>query len=367
MSHLFSPLQLRGVTLPNRIMIAPMSQYAACNGVAGDWHLANAGRFAMGGAGMVMIEATSVTRDGRGTTGDLGLWDDAQIEPLARIARFLAGSGSVPAIQLNHAGRKSGRARLSEGGASLGVDEDGVAWTAAGPTAAPWAAGQPEARAMTIAEIEAIAEAWSAAAARAVRAGFAIIEVHAAHGYLLHQFYSPLANLRADAFGGDRNGRMRFPLLVAERVRAAIPPETPLLFRISVTDWADNGWTVEDSIILAGELADRGVDAIDCSSGGLARAAAPPTLGHQLHLAARIRSEANIPTVGVGHILSGGQAEAALAAGEADLIAIGREALVNSNWAHHARWDVEPEAGRYAQWPITSGWWLERRQIESRP
>jgi 2,4-dienoyl-CoA reductase-like NADH-dependent reductase (Old Yellow Enzyme family) len=364
-SPLFTPLTLRDVTLPNRLLVSPMSQYAAQDGFAGDWHLVNAGRFAMGGFGTVMLEATAVTKAGRGTPGDLGLWCDDQIAPLARIGDFVRAHGSVPAIQLNHAGPKGARRRPWDGGALDGADADRgeATWPIAGPIAEPFAPDQQVPQMLDAPALAELAEAWGLAAARAARAGFDILEIHAAHGYLLHQFLSSLGNRRDDGFGGDRSGRMRFPLMVVEAVRASWPDHLPLFLRLSITDWIDGGWTIEDSIAFGAEVAARGVDLVDCSSGGFGfpQIATPP--GFQVPFAARIRHESHVATAAVGLILDGVAAEKVIRDGDADLVAIGREALIDPNWALRARAAVEQLPSDFGHWPTRAGWWLDRRRI----
>jgi len=362
---LFSSLQLRSVRLPNRILISPMSQYSAEEGMASDWHLVNIGRFAIGGAGTVMVEATAVTRDGRGTLGDLGLWSDDHVEPLARLARFLESNGSVAAIQLQHAGSKSGKQRPWEGNLSLPeAFERGTpgAWPPRSATAEPWAPGGAPCIPLSAEELPGLARAWGDAAARAARAGFRICEIHAAHGYLLNGFLSPHVNNRADGFGGDLAGRMRFPLMVVEAVRNAWPDNLPLFIRISATDWTESGWSVDDSVVFARELKARGVDLVDCSSGGAMTTKVPNDLGFQVHLAQRVREDADIATMAVGHIIDEEQAEAIIAEGRADLVAIGRQALISPNWALHAKARLQPD-NPFEAWHPTAGWWLARRKI----
>jgi len=365
---LFTPLPLRGITLRNRLVISPMCQYSAVDGVANDWHFAHLARFALGGAGAVFVEATSVQRTGRITYGDLGLWTDAQVPPLRRIAQFLAAQGAIPAIQLAHAGRKASMQRPWHGNGPLD-DSDRArgeeAWPVVAPSALPLEDGWLVPAALDAGDVAELREAWRRAALRALDAGFEIVEIHGAHGYLLHEFLSPLANRRDDAYGGDRAGRMRLPLEIAETVRAVWPEDRPVFFRVSAVDGIDGGVTLDDTVALAGALRDRGVDVIDCSSGGIAGSATaariPRTPGFQLPFAERVRRDAAIKTMAVGLILEAAQAEAALSAGQADLIAIGREALYDPNWPLHAERALAAESADFEHWPVQAGWWLERR------
>ena len=366
---LFTPLALRGVTLRNRVVISPMCQYSAVDGVANDWHFAHLARFALGGAGLVFVEATAVDRDGRITHGDLGLWSEAQIPPLQRIAAFLRAQGAAPAIQLAHAGRKASMQRPWHGNGPLD-DSDRKrgedVWRIVAPSAVPMDEGWLVPAALDRVEMARLREQWRQAALRALAAGFEVIEVHGAHGYLLNAFLSPLANRRSDAYGGDREGRMRFPLEIAETVRAAWPKDKPVFFRVSAVDGVEGGWTLEDTLALARALAARGIDVIDCSSGGIAGSATaariPRTPGFQVPFAERVRSESGAKTMAVGLILEPQQAESVLRHGQADLVAIGREALYHPNWPLHAERALRGEAAGFAEWPVQAGWWLERRE-----
>ncbi len=366
---LFRPLSLRGVPLRNRIVISPMCQYSAVDGLASDWHLVHLGRFALGGAGTVFVEATAVHPRGRITHGDLGLWSDSQIPPLRRIARFLAEHGAVPAIQLAHAGRKASMQRPWHGNGPIdGTDrargED--AWPVVAPSALPMDEGWLVPHELSPAEMAALREAWRQAAVRALESGFEIVELHAAHGYLLHEFLSPLSNRRTDAYGGDRAGRMRFPLEVAETLRAVWPQDRPVFVRVSAVDGIEGGWTLEDTVAFARELKARGVDLVDCSSGGLAGSATaarvPRGPGFQVPFAERIRREAELMTMAVGLIVEPQQAENILKKGQADLVAIGREALFDPNWPAHAELALGASRDPFASWPVQHGWWLERRE-----
>lgn len=362
--ELFRPLALRGVTLRNRIVVSPMCQYLAEEGRPGAWHMAHHARFALSGVGAAIMEATAVTRDGRITHGCTGLWDDAQIAPWAAICDLYRGQGIVTAIQLSHAGGKGATARPWEGAGPLPEDGPEPAWDCIGPSAVPMRPGWRAPRPATEDEIAGVVDAFVAASRRAVAAGFDSIELHGAHGYLLHAFLSPLTNRREDAFGGDLAGRMRLPLMVAEAVRAAIPGTMPLLWRASVTDNMEGGLTLEESIVLARELKARGVDLIDCSAGGIA---APVSLlqqkvahGFQVPLSQAIRREAGIATMAVGLITDPVQAEAIVAEGRADCVALARELIANPAWAYQAAIALgvaDPEAVL----PAPYGFYLRRR------
>ena len=368
---LLSPFELRAITLPNRIVIAPMCQYSATDGLADDWHFVHLAKFAIGRAGLIFTEASAVEANGRITHGDLGIWSDAHIEPLKRIAAFLKSQGSVPAMQLAHAGRKASMQRPWFGNGPLDAADAARgdrAWEIVAPGDNPVGPGWLQPHALTIDELERIKQSFATAAQRAAQAGFEVLELHSAHGYLLHTFLSPLSNPRTDEFGGSLENRMRFPLAVARAVRAAWPHDKPLFVRISAVDDIEGGWSIDDSVTYAGELKKLGVDVIDCSSGGVmgsATAAAKPLTprvpGFQLPFAAAVKSRAGISTMAVGLILDARQAEAALQAGQADLIAIGREALYNPHWPLHAAQELGADP-QFALWPEQYGWWLTRRQ-----
>jgi 2,4-dienoyl-CoA reductase-like NADH-dependent reductase (Old Yellow Enzyme family) len=366
--QLFTPIALRGVTLKNRIVISPMCQYSAVAGHANDWHLVHLGRFALGGAAMVFTEATAVEARGRITHGDLGLWSDEHVPGLRRIATFLREHGALPAIQLAHAGRKASMQRPWHGNGPLDEKDRArgdLPWQIVAPSALPLDEGWLTPHELSVAEIGALQQSWRAATLRALEAGFAAIELHSAHGYLGHEFLSPLSNRRSDGYGGDLAGRMRFTLELAETVRAAWPQDRPLFVRVSSVDGLEGGWAIEDSVVLARELAARGVDVIDCSSGGLAGSATAARIkrgpGFQVPYAERVRREAGVKTMAVGLILEPAQAEAILEAGQADLIAIGREALYDPSWALHAEGALGVQ-GEFESWPVQAGWWLERRR-----
>jgi 2,4-dienoyl-CoA reductase-like NADH-dependent reductase (Old Yellow Enzyme family) len=368
---LFDKLKIRDVEARNRIVVSPMCQYSARDGEVTDWHLVHLGKFAQGGAGIVFVEATAVEKRARITHGDTGIWDDAHIAGLKRIASFIRSQKAIPAIQLAHAGRKASMARPWYGNGPLtqaDADRGESAWSIVAPTETPIGEGWIAPRATKKGDLDVLLNAYRQAARRAHAAGFEIVELHAAHGYLLHTFLSPLSNTRADEYGGGLENRMRFPLEVAKAVRESWPAGKPLFVRCSSIDDVEGGWSIEDSVSFSKKLKEIGVDVIDCSSGGIlgSATAATKTLvprvpGFQLPFSERIRKEAGMKTMAVGLILSGTQAEEALQAGRADLIAVGREALYDPNWPAHAARElgVDPE---YAMWPEQYGWWLTRRE-----
>jgi 2,4-dienoyl-CoA reductase-like NADH-dependent reductase (Old Yellow Enzyme family) len=340
-ASLFAPLPLRGVTARNRVMISPMCQYSSDDrsGRATEWHLVHLGGFATGGAGIVSVEATAVEARGRISPYDMGLWNDEQIEPLARVARFVRAQGAVPAIQLAHAGRKASVDRPWTGGKPIAPGGNGgIGWQVVGPSLIPFDAGYQAPEPLTADGVRAVVDAFARAAERALAAGFELIELHAAHGYLLHQFLSPASNQRDDEYGGSLEGRMRLPLAVAQAVRAVWPERLPLFVRVSATDWLDDdptrpSWTLDQTVEFARRLKDAGVDAIDCSSGGnVAHVHIPAGPGYQTPLAARVRREAGIPTVAVGLISEPAQADQIIRSGQADLVALARAALRNPHW-----------------------------------
>jgi len=365
---LFSPLALRGVTLKNRIVISPMCQYSAREGMADDWHLVHLGKMATGGAALVFTEAAAVEPQGRITHGDLGIWSDAHIAPLKRITDFIKLNGAVPAIQLAHAGRKASMQRPWQGNGPIN-DADRArgedAWPIVGPSALAMDAGWLVPHELSVDEIRSVQSRWREAALRALAAGFEVLEMHSAHGYLSHSFLSPLSNRRTDRYGGNLQGRMRFSLELAEQLRAAWPNDKPLFVRISSVDGIEGGWTLEDTVVLAKELAARGVDVVDCSSGGLLGSATAARIkrnpGFQVPFAQRVKHDAGIRSMAVGLILDAHQAEQILQDGQADLIAIGRQSLYNPNWALHAQIALGVQ-GDYGSWPVQYGWWLDKRQ-----
>lgn len=356
--HLFRPITIRSLTLKNRVVISPMCQDAAMpDGSMGDWHLVHLGQFAVGGAGLIFVESTAVAEHARINRSDLGLWGDHQIAPMRRVFDFVHAQGAAIGVQLAHAGRKAGAAVLADGGAPLPAADltppDGRDFIRMGPSAISAGDEWTVPHEMSVEEIHAARKLFVDAVHRAEAAGADVIELHYAHGYLVASFLSPAANFRTDDYGGSYDGRVRLALELAADVRAAWPPHKPLFCRLSVIDGDEEGWTVEDSVELAKRLKAIGVDVIDCSSGGLTdatkTASAPRALGFQVPYAARIRRDAGVLTQAVGMIVDAQQAEAILQAGEADLIALGREALYNPYWAHHA----EQEMG----WdPAFSGW-----------
>lgn len=359
---LFSPLSLRDITLKNRVVVAPMHQYSAVDGMPNDWHLMNAGRFAAGGAGMVIVESTKVERRGCGTVGDLGLWRDDQAEAFKRITAFIRSCGAVPGIQLGHSGRKARSQRPWEGGRPLaenpGID-DWEDWHPVGPSAVGDSLASTP-RPLSRDEIPDVIDAFGKAAARAHLAGFDMVEIHAAHGFLIHQFLSPQANQRNDDYGGSQMNRMRFATEVVESVRANFPSNKPVFMRLSAADGA--GWEPDNSVALAKLVKEKGVDVIDCSSGGIRGPANTAAIdyGYQVPYAEKIRKEANIMTMAVGLIVKAQQAESILQAGQADLIAVARELLQNPNWPLQAALDLEIEAP-FNLVPEQSRWWLEKR------
>lgn len=358
-SALFSPFTLRGVTLPNRIVVSPMCQYVAEHGSATDWHLMHLGQFAMGAAGLLFTEATAVSAEGRITHGCLGLYSDANEAALGRVVQFCRRHGvAVLGIQLAHAGRKGSARTPLAGGTALGDAER--PWTTLAPSALPYGSGWHTPRAMGAAELAAVKGQFADAARRAARLGFDVVELHMAHGYLLHQFLSPIANRRDDRYGGSSENRMRYPLEVFEAVRAALPGGTALGVRVSATDWVDGGWKPGETVALAGRLKALGCDFVDVSSGGLdPRQKVPLGPGYQVPFAAQVKREAGIATMAVGLITEAEQAERIVASGEADLVALGRAIMDDPRWAWRAAAVLgaeAPYASQYArahpkQWP----------------
>jgi 2,4-dienoyl-CoA reductase-like NADH-dependent reductase (Old Yellow Enzyme family) len=330
--HLFSPLTIKSVTLRNRIGVSPMCQYSSTDGLLNDWHLVHLGARAAGGAALVIVEATAVAPEGRITPGDSGLWSDKQIEPLARINRFLKQQGAVPGLQLAHAGRKASAARPWEGGAHLADAAGG--WPILSPSPLPFGAELSKVpRAMTTSDILRVQQDFAAAAKRALAAGCEWLELHAAHGYLAHEFLSPLSNHRADNYGGSFENRLRFLLETVQAVRAVWPDQLPLTVRISCTDWVPGGWDLPQSVELARKLKTLGVDLIDCSSGGMTPDAKIPTgPGYQVPFAERIRREAGIATASVGAITAPAHADEIIRNGRADVVLLAREFLRDASW-----------------------------------
>ena len=365
MSHLFQPYALRNLTLKNRVFVAPMCQYSARHGVANDWHFVHLGRFALGGFGLVIVEATAVTPEGRITYADMGLWNDQQIAPLKKIVEFLHANGSAAGIQLAHAGRKAS-SPIPWRGTFNETDEEKAAlayeaWTPVAPSAERHVPSYTLPDALDEAGMARIRDGFAEATKRALTAGFDMVELHSAHGYLLNQFLSPVANKRTDDYGGSRENRMRFPLEVAAAVRAAWPGDKPLFARISVTDWIDGGWDVDDSIAYARKLKDIGVDLIHCSAGGFDGAKLPLAPLYQVPLAEAVRRGADIPTAAVGLITTPEEVESILANGQADLVALARQALDDPNWPLHACHALEGGDAAYAQWPDQAGYAIRNR------
>jgi 2,4-dienoyl-CoA reductase-like NADH-dependent reductase (Old Yellow Enzyme family) len=353
---LLSPLSIGGLQLRNRIVMSPMCQYSAEEGMANDWHLVHLGSRAAGGVSLVIVEATAVTRVGRISPGDLGIWTDAHAEPLARIARFIRSQGAAAGIQLAHAGRKASHNLPWHGGATLKPGEGG--WNVIGPSAIPFDDADPPPVALDEAGIQGIIEAFEAATRRALLAGFQIIEIHAAHGYLLHEFLSPISNHRTDSYGGTLENRMRLLLEVSLRLRRLLPKEMPLFVRISATDWVEGGWDIDQSVILCQRLKDVGVDLIDVSSGGMTpKARIPVGKGYQVPFARRIRAEAKIKTGAVGLITEPRHANEIITGGDADLVFLARELLREPYWALKA----QTELGGEPSWPIQYGYAVKRR------
>jgi 2,4-dienoyl-CoA reductase-like NADH-dependent reductase (Old Yellow Enzyme family) len=347
MAHLFTPLTLRDLTLRNRIVVSPMCEYSSVDGFANDWHLVHLGSRAVGGAGLIMTEAAAVTADGRISPEDLGIYDDAHVAPLKRIVDFIEAQGAVAGIQLAHAGQKASTPSPWIGGTRV-LPEDGGWSPIFAPSGRAFSDGYQVPQALTIPEIAAIVQAHAVAAERALRAGFKVVEVHAAHGYLGHSFLSPLTNERTDRYGGSLENRARFLFEVVDAIRAVWPTGLPLFVRISATDWVEGGWTLDESIVIARELKVRGVDLIDCSSGGIVPIAKIPVgPGYQVPFAAAIRSEARIATGAVGMITEAQQAEAILAEGKADVVLLARELLRDPYWPLHAALELGVEG----TWP----------------
>jgi 2,4-dienoyl-CoA reductase-like NADH-dependent reductase (Old Yellow Enzyme family) len=343
---LFTPLALRGMSARNRIAVSPMCQYSCVDGMAAEWHLVHLGSRAVGGAGIVIAEATAVEPRGRITPHDAGIWTEGQASALGRAARFVTAQGALAGIQLAHAGRKASTAAPWDGGSPLSADKGG--WQVVGPSAVPFASGHPEPRPLDEAGVAGIVRAFREAAGRALAAEFQVVELHFAHGYLVHQFLSPLSNRRTDSFGGSLANRMRLALRITAAVREVWPERLPLIARLSCTDWAEGGWDLEQSVELARALKAGGVDLIDCSSGGgVAGASIPLGPGYQAGFAERIRREAGVMTGTVGLITSAAQADHALRSGQADLVMLGRQLLRDPYWPLHAAAELRAEAA----WP----------------
>jgi 2,4-dienoyl-CoA reductase-like NADH-dependent reductase (Old Yellow Enzyme family) len=376
---LFEPLTIRGCTLPNRIVVSPLCQYSAVDGFPQPWHFAHLSAFARGKAGLVFTEATAVEERGRITARCLGIWNDAQAEALRPTVEFIESMGCVPGMQLAHAGRKAAtRAPFVEKGGSPMTEEDAergeIPWQAVAPSALPVTDGWPLPRELDTNDLAEIKAAFVAATRRAFAIGIKVIELHMAHGYLLHSFLSPLGNQRSDEYGGDIEGRMRFPLEVTAAVRAAMPDDAPLFVRISAVDGREGGWTLEDSVALCEQMSDLGVDVVDCSSGGIGGAprfrndddGKPLTAdsargpGFQVPFAQRMREATSIMSMAVGVIIDPQQAEDIVQSGAADLVALGRELMYEPFWPLHAAetLGVDPD---FKMWPQQYSWAVDRR------
>ena len=348
MSMLFSPLSIHSIQFKNRIVVSPMCQYSSEDGFATDWHLVHLGSRAVGGAGLIISEATAVSPEGRISPDDLGIWLDDHIPNLKRITQFIRHNGSVAGIQLAHAGRKASTQSPWKGGNPIPPTKES-GWQTVAPSAMSFYEDGPGPLTLTEEGLEKVRADFEAATIRALEAGFQVIEIHAAHGYLLHQFLSPLSNQRSDSYGGSFENRIRLLLEVVERVKRAWPSTLPLFVRISATDWTEGGWTAEDAIALAAILKEKGVDVIDCSSGGnVAKAKIPLGPGYQVTFAERIKQETGIMTAAVGLITSAEQAEAILANGQADLVLFAREFLRDPNFPLHAAHAL----GDDINWPV---------------
>jgi len=341
--RLFEPWSQGQVRLKNRIVVSPMCQYASVDGEPVDWHYAHMGRYAIGGAGLTFYEETAVEARGRKTYACAGLYSDTQLPAYRAMAGFLAGLGTVPAIQLGHAGRKASVKSAMQDWAPLDesdAQQGQPPWQGVAPSALPAAPGKHIPREMDRADMDEVIRAFAEATRRACQAGFQVLEIHGAHGYLLHQFLSPISNRRRDGYGGERSARMRFPLEVTEAVRAAWPGDRPLFYRVSAVDGAGGEWDLDDTVVLARALAARGVDVVDCSSGGITGTSGMPAVaagpGNQVAFAERIRRDAGVATMAVGFITRAAQAEQILARGQADLIAMARELMYNADWPVHA-------------------------------
>ncbi|OED42454.1 hypothetical protein AB833_07425 [Chromatiales bacterium (ex Bugula neritina AB1)] len=373
MSALFTPVTVRGVTFPNRVVVSPLCMYSARQGVAQPWHFAHLSTFARGKAGLVFAEATAVEAIGRITPACLGIWNDEQVEALKPITAFIDEMGCVPGIQLAHAGRKASTSPPFLGGKPLTAD-DPDAWPVVGPSALAVGEDFPTPHELSVDEIRALTETFVAAAKRSINAGFKAIELHGAHGYLLHSFLSPISNQRSDEYGGNIEARMRFPLEVSRAVRAAVGEDLPLFFRISAVDGIEGGWTMDDSVTLANALAENGIDVVDCSSGGVSGAprfrlddAGNPLTkssarkpGFQVPYAERISKETKLKSMAVGVIIDPQQAEEIASSGQADFVALGREIMHNPFWPLHAARTLNADT-EFDLWPKQYKWAVDRR------
>ena len=346
MNKLFSPLRIRGIELKNRIAVSPMCQYSSLNGMPTEWHLVHLGSRAVGGAALVMQEATAVSPEGRISPDDAGIWSEEHSEAYKRITSFIKSQNSVPGIQLAHAGRKASTYSPWKGNGEVNPEEGG--WQTYSPSAIPFAKDYPHPKEMSKEDIEKVINDFRIAADRSLKAGFQVIELHMAHGYLVHEFLSTLSNQRKDNYGGSFENRCRFAIEIVKAVRNTIPSDFPLFARISSSDWVENGWDIEQSIKLAVKLKDEGVDLIDCSSGGNVKEAVIPTgPGYQIPFSVRIKKEVNILTGGVGMITSPQQADQIIRTEEADIVLLAREMLRDPYWSLHAAKSLNAEI----DWP----------------
>jgi len=368
MSKLFEPVRLREVEIRNRTVVSPMCMYSAEGGKLTDFHLVHLGRFALGGAGLIFVEATGVSPEGRITHGDSGLYEDAQMEPLKRIVALLKAQGATPGIQLAHAGRKASCHRPWEGDGPItgeNAKPGEAAWQTYSSSAIPWGDGWHTPKEMEEKDMEKVRQDFLAAAKRALACGFEVVEMHNAHGYLLQSFLSPIANQRQDQYGGSLENRMKFPLSVAKVLREFWPKEKPMFVRISSVDGIDGGFTIEEAVQYAKELKKLGVDVIDCSSGGQpGKMSLRPSLGYQVPFARQIKHEAGIQTMAVGFIVDPHQADEIVTSDSADFVALAREALNNPDWFFHAEQELgqAPKEDPYSEWPPQYGFWLSKRK-----
>jgi 2,4-dienoyl-CoA reductase-like NADH-dependent reductase (Old Yellow Enzyme family) len=347
MTHLFSPLKIKNIELKNRIAVSPMCEYSSTDGFANDWHLVHLGSRAVGGAALIITEATAVSAEGRISPGDLGIWKDEHIDKLKEIAGFIHEHGAVAGVQLAHAGRKASHNIPWEGGKQISSDKEN-GWKSFAPSAVAFTPEEEAPVELNKAGIEKVKADFKAAAARVLKAGFKVIEIHAAHGYLLHEFYSPLSNHRTDEYGGSFENRIRLLLEVVSSVKETWPAENPLFVRISSSDWTEGGWTADDSAALAKVLKDAGVDLVDCSSGGNALAEIPLKPGYQVGFAEKVRKEAGILTGAVGLITEAVQADEIIQNGQADIVLLAREMLRDPYFPLRAA----NELGQEIKWPV---------------
>ena len=335
MSKLFSPIKIRNIELKNRIAVSPMCQYSSINGFPSDWHLVHLGSRAVGGAGLILTEATAVSLEGRISPDDAGIWNEEQVNAYKKITSFIKSQNSVSGIQLAHAGRKASTYSPWKGSGEVKVENGG--WKTLAPSPIPFSENFPHPKEMSEEDVQLVIDQFTKAAKRSIEAGFEVIELHFAHGYLVHEFYSPISNKRKDKYGGNLENRCRFAIEIAKSVRETIPDGTPLFARISSTDWVENGWDIDQSIKLAKWLKEVGVDLIDCSSGGnVTKAQIPIGPGYQIPFAEKIKKEAKILTGGVGLITTAEQAEEIISSEKADIVLLAREMLRDPYWALHA-------------------------------